>query len=294
MKGKFLIVKFLFIIFFFSLTLKAQILNGGFESWSGLYNPDNWISNNSSQYLVITKTADKHSGEYALRGEVVNYDSSSVSPILFGSNNGQGFTVSKRYASFDGYYKFVPVPGDVLNVIFTMYKGDSPIAALNTILEPSSDYINFSLPINYRNSETPDRFKIEIVINDTTGTLPAHIGSYYLLDDVELTGESVVDVANSNSNIPGAFQVYQNFPNPFNPSTTIRYSIPEAANVSINIYDINGKLISTLIDNRQNAGAHEVSWNGRNSTGLQMVSGVYLYKVQAGNLSRISKMILLK
>jgi hypothetical protein len=294
MKGKLFIVKFLLIFSIFSITINAQILNGGFETWSNNFNPDNWITLNSSQYSTITKSTDKHAGEYALKGEVVNYDSSSIPPILFGGADGRGFIVSKRYASFDGYYKFVPVPGDVLSVVCTMYKDNLPIASINTNLEPSLDYTNFSLPINYSNAEIPDRFFIEMVINDTTGALPAHIGSYYLLDDIELSGESVVDVANSNLNIPDAFYVYQNYPNPFNPSTTIRYSIPESENIIVSIYDINGNLISTLLNTRQNAGTHEVSWDGKNNSGIPVVSGVYLYNVQAGNSSKISKMILLK
>lgn len=294
MKGKLFMNKYLLFFSFFSISLNAQILNGSFESWSDNLNPDNWSSNTASVYTCIIKSTDKYSGEYALKGEVVNYDSSSIPPILFGGTNGQGFAVSKRYASFDGYYKFVPVPGDVLSVVCSMFKGNSPIASINTNLEPSSDYTNFSLPINYSNSEIPDRFSVKFVINDTTGALPAHIGSYYLLDDVELSGESVVDVANSNLNLPVAFYVYQNYPNPFNPSTTIRYSLPKSDNVLINIYDINGNLISTLLNAKQNAGTHEVTWDGKNNSGLQVVSGVYLYKVQAGNSSKISKMILLK
>ncbi|MFZ0454763.1 MAG: FlgD immunoglobulin-like domain containing protein [Ignavibacteriaceae bacterium] len=292
MKGKLFFVKYLLILF--SITINAQILNGSFETWSNNFNPDNWITNNAFVYNSITKSTDKYTGEYALKGEVVNYDSSSVPPILFGGTNGQGFTVSKRYASFDGYYKFVPVPGDVLSVVCIMYKDNSPIASFNIELEPSSDYTNFNLPINYSNSEIPDRFFIEIVINDTTGALPAHIGSYYLLDDVELSGESVVSVAGAKLNTPETFYVYQNYPNPFNPSTTIRYSIPGSENVIINIFDIKGNLISTLLNARKNAGTHEISWDGKNNSGMPAVSGVYLYKVQAGSSSKVSKMILLK
>lgn len=294
MKGKLFIVKYLLIFSFLTLSVNAQILNGDFETWSNNINPDNWISMNSSEYAVITKSSDKYSGQYALKGEVVNYDSSYIPCILWGGADAKGFAVSKRYASFDGYYKFVPVTGDVLNVIIIMYKDNSPIASLNTVLKPSSGYTNFNLPIQYSNSEIPNRFFVEFDINDTTGAFSTHVGTYFLLDNVELSGESVVSVENSNSNIPDGFYVYQNYPNPFNPSTTIRYSISKPDNVIINIYDINGSLISTLLNSKQNTGVHEVSWNGVNNDGMPVVSGVYLYKVQAGNSSKISKMILLR
>jgi hypothetical protein len=294
MKGKLFIVKYLLIFSFLTLSVNAQILNGDFETWSNNINPDNWISMNSSEYAVITKSSDKYSGQYALKGEVVNYDSSYIPCILWGGADAKGFAVSKRYASFDGYYKFVPVTGDVLNVIIIMYKDNSPIASLNTVLKPSSGYTNFNLPIQYSNSEIPNRFFVEFDINDTTGAFSTHVGTYFLLDNVELSGESVVSVENSNSNIPDGFYVYQNYPNPFNPSTTIRYSISKPDNVIINIYDINGSLISTLLNSKQNTGVHEVSWNGVNNDGMPVVSGVYLYKVQSGNSSKISKMILLR
>ncbi len=294
MNRRLLAIKYLLILFFFSIPVDAQILNGGFENWSNNFNPDNWITNNSFVYTSISKSTDKHSGQYALKGEVVNFDSSSIPPILFGGADGQGFMVTKRYASLDGYYKFKPVAGDVLNIVIKMYKDNFPLAVLDTTLQSSSTYIEFSLPIKYSNSDIPDRIFLETIISDTTGSVPAHVGSNFFLDDIELTGESVAGVTNAVVQVPAKFKVYQNYPNPFNPSTTIRYSIPETGNVSINIYDIEGNLISTLLNNKQSPGTYEVTWNGKNKQGTLVVSGVYFYKIQAGNLSKVSKMLLLK
>jgi FlgD Ig-like domain len=294
MKLRLFTIKYFLILFFFSIPINAQILNGGFENWTNNFNPDNWISNNSFVYISVSKSIDKHSGQYALKGEVVNFDSSSIPPILYGGGDGQGFTVSKRYASLEGYYKFSPVNGDRFNIVIMMYKGNFPLTVLDTNLSSSSAYTKFSLPINYSTPDIPDRLFIEAIISDTTNTVPAHIGSNFLLDDIELTGESVTGVTNAVVKVPGKFKVYQNYPNPFNPSTTIRYSIPEAVNVAINIYDIGGNLILTLINNKQSPGTYEVTWNGKNNKGIPVVSGIYLYKIQAGNLSKISKMVLLK
>ena len=282
-------IKYLLILFFFSIPVDAQVLNGGFENWSNNFNPDNWITNNSFVYTSISKSTDKHSGQYAIKGEVVNFDSSSIPPILFGGADGQGFMVTKRYASLDGYYKFKPVTGDVLNIVIMMYKENFPLAVLDTTLQSSSAYVKFSLPINYSNSDIPDRLFLEIIISDTTGSVPAHVGSNFFLDDIELTGESVADVTNAVARVPGKFKVYQNYPNPFNPSTTIRYLLPEAGNVAINIYDIEGKIISTLLNNKQSPGTYEVTWNGKNKQGMPVVSGVYFYKIQAGNIKQSVK-----
>lgn len=107
-----------------------------------------------------------------------------------------------------------------------------------------------------------------------------------------LSGATSVSVADNQ--IPNSFELSQNYPNPFNPSTTIRYALPEGRNVKIIVYDINGKEITTLINDYQNAGIHNIVWNGKNNSGQQVVSGIYFYNMQAGNFSQTKKMILLK
>ncbi|MEZ4689469.1 MAG: T9SS type A sorting domain-containing protein [Ignavibacteria bacterium] len=91
------------------------------------------------------------------------------------------------------------------------------------------------------------------------------------------------------SNIPSEYNVFQNYPNPFNPVTKIKYEIPVNGNVSIKIFDINGRLIKTLLNENRNAGGYEIEFNGENFS-----SGVYYYKIESGNYSQVKKMILLK
>ena len=294
MKGRIVLIINLFLIILFSIPTGAQILNGGFEAWTNGINPDYWSSNNAFVYSVITESTDKYIGNYAVKGEVVNYDSSSIPPLFFGGAKGEGFSVNKRYDSFEGYYKFVSIGGDFFNAIIIMYKDNKPIASTNTSLTPSPDYSNFKIPIHYLTSEIPDRFSIKFLIADTSGLIPAHIGSYFLLDEVQLTGDAATDVSNIDSNIPSKFHVYQNYPNPFNPTTTIKYSIPEANDIIINIYDINGTLINTLLNKKQSAGTYEVTWNGKNNSHISVSSGIYLYRITSGNYSKSFKMILLK
>lgn len=88
-------------------------------------------------------------------------------------------------------------------------------------------------------------------------------------------------------------------PNPFNPSTTIRYSIPAVethsnASVLITIYDISGKLVTTLINKEQSTGWYEIQWNGTNQNGKEVPGGVYLSRVSVGNEVKTNKLILLK
>ena len=97
-----------------------------------------------------------------------------------------------------------------------------------------------------------------------------------------------------NNSIPATYRLYQNYPNPFNPLTTLRYDLPEDAIINIIIYDIMGRVVRTLVNNQQNAGFKSIQWNATNNQGMSVSSGVYLYKIQAGNFTQTKKLILLK
>jgi len=86
----------------------------------------------------------------------------------------------------------------------------------------------------------------------------------------------------------------QNYPNPFNPSTTINFSIPSATHVRLNIYNLKGQLVRTLIDEERSEGEHNTVWNGEDENGRSVGSGVYFYRLDAGNESEVRKMLLVK
>ena len=90
------------------------------------------------------------------------------------------------------------------------------------------------------------------------------------------------------------YALYKAYPNPFNPVTTLRYDLPEDANVNITIYDMMGRKVKTLINELQSSGYKSVQWNGTNNQGEPVSAGVYLYKIQAGDFVDTKKMILLK
>lgn len=94
--------------------------------------------------------------------------------------------------------------------------------------------------------------------------------------------------------LPSEFRLGQNFPNPFNPETTIRYALPEAAHATLGIYNILGQKVATLVDQEKPAGYHEVIWNGRDSSDQLLASGVYFYQLIAGEFQRTRRMMLMK
>jgi hypothetical protein len=99
---------------------------------------------------------------------------------------------------------------------------------------------------------------------------------------------SVTSVGGNPSN-PAGFKLYDNYPNPFNPSTTIRYSIPEASFTALKIYNALGKEVAALVNETKSAGTYEVEFNA-----LDLTSGIYFYTIQAGSFKETKKMILLK
>ncbi len=85
------------------------------------------------------------------------------------------------------------------------------------------------------------------------------------------------------------FELSQNYPNPFNPSTKIKYSIPQSADVTLKIFNTLGEEIETLVSEEKPVGTYELNWNAAN-----LPSGVYFYRLQAGDFVQTRKMILLK
>ena len=94
--------------------------------------------------------------------------------------------------------------------------------------------------------------------------------------------------------LPNSFELNQNYPNPFNPTTTISYSLENDSNVLVNIYDISGKLITTLQNEYKTQGTHSITWNGTDNAGSKVGAGVYIYQLQAGDFTQTKKMVLMK
>ena len=94
--------------------------------------------------------------------------------------------------------------------------------------------------------------------------------------------------------LPITYNLYNAYPNPFNPVTTLQYDLPENANVNITIYDIMGRIVKTMVNTQQNAGYKSIQWNATNNLGQPVSAGLYLYTIQAGKFRQTKKMVLLK
>lgn len=120
-----------------------------------------------------------------------------------------------------------------------------------------------------------------------TGT-PSYLVSF------GLGGNEVREVRNSDETKPAEFSLSQNYPNPFNPVTNFRFTLAKSAHVRIDIFNIVGQRVKTLVDEEMKAGVYAADWDGKDDRGKSVSSGVYFYRMQAGDFSDMKKMLLVK
>jgi hypothetical protein len=126
--------------------------------------------------------------------------------------------------------------------------------------------------------------------NITTGTYKYRLtqidfdGSFTYSNEIEVE----VDFT------PTEFVLYQNYPNPFNPNTVISYQLPVTSSVTLKVYDILGNEVATLVNEEKQPGVYEVEFNNHSDEGQNLSSGIYIYKLTAGDFISIKKMLLLK
>ncbi|MBN1481245.1 Ig-like domain-containing protein [candidate division KSB1 bacterium] len=118
---------------------------------------------------------------------------------------------------------------------------------------------------------------------------------YYKLENVNVDGStSLHGPVKAEAPVPKDFKLAQNFPNPFNPATTMRFDLPQVAQVKLEIYNVLGQKVRTLIDREMQPGYHEMIWDSKNDVGMRVASGVYYYRLIAGDFQDVKKMALLK
>ena len=127
---------------------------------------------------------------------------------------------------------------------------------------------------------------------------------YYRISAIDYAGnrgeysQTLIVTTSLNVNgtglVPDVYALHQNYPNPFNPTTQIRYDLPEESYVNINIYDLMGRKIKSLINTHQDPGYRIIQWNATNDLGQAVSAGMYIYTIQAGQFRQTRKMVLLK
>lgn len=163
--------------------------------------------------------------------------------------------------------------------------GDATVAALTFRLD---DLTLDQFEISAFTSEAPSH-ELTLVYNDFSSGKPVVMSVNPMLEGGVISLKSNPALA-----IPETFSLAQNYPNPFNPSTEMAYDLPTPGHVKFEIYNILGQNVKTLVDEYQDAGTYKVTWDGDDNTGSSVASGVYFYRVSAGEFKDIKKMVLMK
>jgi len=131
---------------------------------------------------------------------------------------------------------------------------------------------------------------INISNNQLCPPYPSCIEDYVGEQDTTNCGQvSIID-----ETFPITYNLYNAYPNPFNPVTTLQYDLPEDAMVNITIYDMMGRVVSNLVSSQQRAGYKSIQWNATNDKNRPVSAGLYLYTIQTGEFKQTKKMVLLK
>ncbi|MDP6133160.1 MAG: T9SS type A sorting domain-containing protein, partial [Candidatus Marinimicrobia bacterium] len=137
---------------------------------------------------------------------------------------------------------------------------------------------------------------ILVIVEPESDKLFSYTGDYTITSVIAANILSAaMEIELTDRMLPDVFELSQNFPNPFNPNTQIQFVLGKDELVSLNIFDIQGRLVSSLINNSNYpAGYHNITWDGTNTMGTQVPSGMYLYKLVSENQTITRKMVLMK
>lgn len=184
-------------------------------------------------------------------------------------------------------YRFAAAAGDIVSI--EMIAVALPLTPSIRLFAPSGKMIASDIDANFAlisNTVLPSHGQYVIIAADDPGD---ETGAYFLV-----LLRSATDVTENDSVVPSEFSVEQNHPNPFNPQTAIGFSLPRSATVTIDIYNLLGETVRTLVSQTMPPGKHTVVWDGRDDTGGEVSSGVYFYRLRADNFSATKKMLLVR
>ena len=190
----------------------------------------------------------------------------------------------------NGYSDIWQGPGSTVNYSDTNIMGNPFFLGGDDIHDPL--YYSLSALSPCINAGTPDTLGLFLPPYDLAGNWRVWNGQI----DMGCFEFGAPPVANDDPVLPAPGQIVlkQNYPNPFNPTTTIAYSLPEAAKVRLDIYNLKGQLVKTLLNKDMEAGLHSVVWNGKDMNNVAVASGVYFYRISSPSNTKTRKMLLMK
>ena len=288
-------------------TVVLNLVNGQLVSGTITQDPGDALIDWSQVYLGLgaNGTSPDISGNYSLYADTGSYylgvyaDGYLSNPNermieLTGDTSGLDFVINEAHCRVSGALTNVSLPLDAsyYGVLARTGSDGSDGYLAYALVDSATGTYEMNLcdgdwvimaPCCFPNVDPPDSTTVTIGESpDTARTIDLVYSVITAIDDDIETG------------LPASFSVEQNYPNPFNPTTTIDYSLPSQSRVSIRIYNVLGQSIRTLVDETQSAGEYSVTWDGKNQAGEAVSTGLYFYRIQAGDITQTRKMLLLK
>jgi len=211
-------------------------------------------------------------------------------------------------AGFDAHYDS-PCPPTAPGVANSLYLAsdesarNSLLSRLRTDVRGFEDEVvwtmvltgNTTSRVNLENSSALSDLGYSLSLHTADSTLRWQLSSDQTVD-LQPGEYSIVANRGSHSNptIPDYYFLSPNYPNPFNPVTTIAFGLPSAGSVRLEVFNLLGQRVVVLVDERMPAGVHEISWDGNADGGMAVSSGVYFYRLETAGFSQTRKMLLIK
>jgi len=157
---------------------------------------------------------------------------------------------------------------------------------------------DFSSPKQWNSGSSSDvdfEFVLQFTISDGPGPFPYRCLNHptIMIDTIFVTVATDIN-DELPQELPNSYSISQNYPNPFNLSTAIRYTLPTRSQVTISIYNVMGQKVNTIVEGSKSVGSHIVFWDGTDKTGKVVSSGVYFYRIHAGDFVESKRMMLIK
>ena len=215
-----------------------------------------------------------------------------LSSITHDTVGGMGFEINRAHCRIHGAITDVPLPFPDYVAIYAHSDSIHHAYSYFAPVDLATGAYEIMLCDGEWTIEAPDffpRFTPPAPVNLVIGNAPDTART------VDLPYTNTTDVAEADgSSLPTTFALNQNYPNPFNPVTVIEYSVPSRAQVTIEIFNVLGQKIRTLVHEEKSPGYYRIDWDGTDQSGGLISTGVYLYRFKAGDFAQTKKMLLLK
>lgn len=240
-----------------TLSLAQNVPNGGFENWTS-GSPNSWLANNIPTVATpVTQTTPAHTGSFAVKGTVVSSTSGNLAPLLESVDlTGTGFAVTQAYSTLSFYYKTNLLSSNSFAVLITMKDASHSLVgfAVMGFSGNVSSYTLATVPISYSGSN-PVECIIELTVTDTSASGTPMVGSYFIVDDMNLSGLASVQENTSSVIIANVY------PNPANHSASIQYNLAAKSDVQFQIVNAQGKNVHQINLSQQTAGKHQIDFD---------------------------------